>query len=185
MDAKIHAVSKFRVCIPRRPHLKANYVTIPCKGCPKSEGSYKCSPQMGPSFPCLWRMYGYYLSWPHISQDSLCAWKREDGDIAWRRSSLFAGLGGRNCDVRVKHLVMQPGPKARLSHLTTVDSEDSPSKTSKAGSFKGCWLWIKTQQQSSFCTLFISSMFVHAFSKLTDVDEGCSKPQGWCRQQFK
>ena len=35
----------------------------------------------------------------------------------------FAGLGGRNRDIRVKHLVTQPGsaPKARPSHLTTVD----------------------------------------------------------------
>ena len=58
----------------------------------------------------------------------------------------FAGLGGRNCDVRIKHLVTQPGnaTKARLSHLATVDAvnkvspKDSPSKTRKAGTFEGC-----------------------------------------------
>ena len=35
----------------------------------------------------------------------------------------FAGLGGRNQDVRVKHLVMQPGnaSHARPSHLTMAD----------------------------------------------------------------
>ena len=44
-----------------------------------------------------------------------------------------------NCDVRVKHLVTQPGnaPKSRPSHLTTADEvnkfspKDSPSKTAK------------------------------------------------------
>ena len=35
----------------------------------------------------------------------------------------FVGLGGRNRDVRVKHLVTQPGnaPKTRLSHSTMAD----------------------------------------------------------------
>ena len=35
----------------------------------------------------------------------------------------FPCLCGRNCDIRLRHLVTQQGnaPKARLSHLTTVD----------------------------------------------------------------
>ena len=58
----------------------------------------------------------------------------------------FRSLGSRNPDVRVKHLVMQPGnaPKDRPSHLTTSDEvnksvslKDSPSKTTKAESFRG------------------------------------------------
>ena len=42
----------------------------------------------------------------------------------------FTGLGGRNCDIRVKHLVTQPGnaPKARLSHLTTADQVNKVSE---------------------------------------------------------
>ena len=50
----------------------------------------------------------------------------------------------RQGNVRVKHLVTQPGnaPKAILSHLTMADAvnkvspKDFPSKTSKAGSFE-------------------------------------------------
>ena len=42
----------------------------------------------------------------------------------------FHGLGSRNCDVRVKHLVTQPGnaPKARPSHLTTADEVNKVSE---------------------------------------------------------
>ena len=43
----------------------------------QSEGSYKCSPQMRPSFSCFWRMHGYYPSWPHISQHSSLKRKKE------------------------------------------------------------------------------------------------------------
>ena len=71
-----------RVCILRRPHLKTNYVTM------LREGSSKCSPQMPSPFPSFWRTHRYYSLWPHISQDSLRQRKGENGDIAWRRSSL-------------------------------------------------------------------------------------------------
>ena len=68
----------------------------------------------------------------------------------------FAGLVGRNRDVRVKHLVTQPGnaPKARPSHLTTADEvnkvslKDSTSKTTKAESFRGRRPWTETQHVS-------------------------------------
>ena len=132
------AASQFRVCILRRLHLKANYVTTPR------------SRQMQPSFTSFWRTQCYDPSWPHISQDSLRAEKEERKERK-RRHRLaqivpFAGLGGRNRDVRGKHLVTQPGnaPKARPSHLSTanainkVSSKDSPLKTEKAGSFEGC-----------------------------------------------
>ena len=58
--------------------------------------------------------------------------KRENGNIAWCRSSLSIGLGARNHDIRVKHLVTQPGnaPKVWPSHLTMVN-KDSPSKAAK------------------------------------------------------
>ena len=38
--------------------------------------------------------------------------------------SQFAGLGGRNLDVRVKHLVTQPenAPNATPSHLSAADA---------------------------------------------------------------
>ena len=87
------AVSQFRVWILWRPHLKANYVKT--QRLSQFEGSSRCSPQMWPFFPCFWRMDCYYPSWPHISQDSLRARKskkerkRENGNIAWRRSSLL------------------------------------------------------------------------------------------------
>ena len=88
------------------------------------EGSSKCGPQMRASF---WRMHRYDPSWNPISQGSLCAQKRRKKERKWRHHMAhivtFAGLGGRNRDIRVKHLVTQPGsaPKARPSHLTTVD----------------------------------------------------------------
>ena len=81
------AVSQFRVCILWRPHLKANYITTSCEGCP----NLKAPPNAGNSFPCFRRMHRYHPSWPHISQDSLCTQKkrRENGDITWRWSSLL------------------------------------------------------------------------------------------------
>ena len=64
-------------------------------------------------------MHHYDPSWPHISQrfSEKEERKRKNGDTAWRRSSLLAGLPSRNHDIRVKHLVTQPGnaPKARPS----------------------------------------------------------------------
>ena len=101
----------------------------------QSEGSSKCS-----TLPCFWRMHGYYPSWFHISKDSLRSRKsrkQENDDIAWRRSSLTRSPGSRNCDVRVKHLVTQPGnaPKARPSHLTTADAV---KKVSEGLAFEDC-----------------------------------------------
>ena len=72
----------------------------------------------------------------------------------WSEDSLL--LCRRNRDVRVKHLVMQPGnaPKSRSLHLTMADAvnevspKDSPSKTAKIVSFEGRRSWIETQPQS-------------------------------------
>ena len=124
---------------PLEEHLKANYVTTPHKGCrnPPNAALNLLFPLFGgwtATFLCG-------LTYPKI----ICApekeeGKRENGIIAWRRSSLFRGLGGRNRDVRVKHLVTQPGnaPKARPSHLTTADAinQVSPLKTAKASPSK-------------------------------------------------
>ena len=80
-----------------------------------------------PSFPCFWRMHCYYPSWPHISQDSLQARKRRKKERKWCHRVAwivtFAGLDGRNRDLRVKHLATQPGnaPMARPSNLTTAE----------------------------------------------------------------
>ena len=129
----------------------------------QSEGSSKCSPQMRPSFLSFLRMHNYDPSQPHISQYSLGTWKRGKKERKWRHRVAyivsFTGLGGRNRDVRTKHLVMEPGsvPKARPSYLTRPDvvnkvsSKDSPSKTTKAGSFEGCRPWLETQQVCSPC----------------------------------
>ena len=97
----------------------------------------------------------------HTSQDSLCAWKRRKKERKWRHHVaqivIFVSLGDRNHDIWVKHLVTQPGtaPKIRPSHLTTADAvnkvslKDSPSKTAKDGSVRGCRPWIETQHLSS------------------------------------
>ena len=78
------AVSQFRVCILRRPPLKANYLTMPPEGCPNPKtppnAAHKCS-FFSPSF---WRMHSYYPSWPHISQDYLRVWKRRKKERKWR-----------------------------------------------------------------------------------------------------
>ena len=64
---------------------------------------------------CFWRMHHYDPSWPHISQDSLCAQKRRKKERKWRHRMTqivtFTGLGGR----------VGNAPKARPSHLTTAD----------------------------------------------------------------
>ena len=151
------AVSQFRVCILQRLHFKAIYVTQlsnAARRLSQFKGSSKCNPQM------LLLLHHYYPSCPHISQDSLHTGKiRKKGRKWWYRVALivtFAGLGSRNHDIRVKHLVTQPGnaPKARLSHLTMVavvnkvSPKHSPSNTAKAGSFEGCRPWIETRQLS-------------------------------------
>ena len=91
------------------------------------------APPDAPSFPSFWRMLRRYdPSWPHISQDSVQAGKkerkRENGDIACRRWSLLRAWVAE---------------MARPSHLTTADKvnkvslKDSPSKITKAESFEG------------------------------------------------
>ena len=84
----------------------------------QSEGSVKCS------FFSLFLEDALLLSFvaSHIPRFFACPKeKKERKKLATLRT--FAGLGGRNCDVRVKHLVTQPGnaPKARPSHLTSAD----------------------------------------------------------------
>ena len=80
-------------CILRRLYLKANYVTMPHKGCPNSKAPpnavHKCSLLV----PAL-----LLSSWPHISQDSLRAQKRRtshgvDRHLRWpgRQKSLRTG----------------------------------------------------------------------------------------------
>ena len=62
------------VSIPSEENLKASYVTTPCERLFKFQVS-KCTPQILLLFP----LFGgcYYPLWPHISQDSLCAWKKK------------------------------------------------------------------------------------------------------------
>ena len=157
--------------------LEANYAT---RRLSQSEGSSKCSPQMRPSFLSFLRMHSYNPSQPHISQYSLGTWKRRKKERKWRHRVAyivsFTGLGGRNRDVRTKHLVMEPGsvPKARPSYLTRPDvvnkvsSKDSPSKTTKAGSFEGCRPWLETQQVCSPC---------RHLARATEVSTECETPE--------
>ena len=91
---------------------KVNYMAMPCEGFPNSK-----APANAPSFPSFWRMHRY-----EKILTSRC-------------------VDHHNRDVRVKHLVTQPGnaPKARPSHLTTADKVNKVStKTTKFGSFRGC-----------------------------------------------
>ena len=128
-------------------HLKANYATMPCKGCPNSKAppnaAHKCSFfSLFLKDAPLWSFAASHI--PRFFARPKNKKQREK-------------MGDRNCDVKVKHLVTQPGnaPKTRPSHLTTADTvnkvslKDSPSKNAKAGSFEGCRPWIETQQQSA------------------------------------
>ena len=96
------------------------------RGASEVSPSLKAPPE-APSSPCFWRLNHYDPSWPHISQDSLHA---QTNKRKWRHCVTFAGLGSRNRDVRVKHLVTQPGnaPKAKLSHLTPADQVNEVSE---------------------------------------------------------
>ena len=116
------AVSQFRVCILLRSYLKANYIITPREVCPNLK-----APLDAPSFPCFWRMHPYYPSYPFFAP------KKSERERKWQyrvACITFVGLGSRNCDIRVKHLVMQPGnaPKARPSHLTTADKVNKVSE---------------------------------------------------------
>ena len=80
------------------------------------------APPDAPSSPWFWRMHHYEPSWPHTSQDSLRPKKKKE------REKMATSRG---VDVDNK-----------------VSSKDSPSKTAKAGSFRGRRPWTETQQQS-------------------------------------
>ena len=95
---------------------------------PSCEGCPKPrAPPDAPSFPSSWRMHHFYLS-----------------------------LGGRNLDIRVKHLVTQPGnaPEARPSHLTTADQVNKVSEGLAFTDHRGRVLqrtqtWTETQPWSN------------------------------------
>ena len=75
--------SQFRVCILRR----SNWRTIMSQHRAKSvpiRRLLQMQPTNAPSFSSLWRMNGYYPSWPHISQDSLQPRKRRKKERKWR-----------------------------------------------------------------------------------------------------
>ena len=100
---------------PSEEHLKANYVTTPQEG----------------SFFSLFLEDAWLLSFvaSHISR-FFARPKKEEREK-------MAPSHGIDRDVRVKHLVMQPGnaPKARPSHLTTADVVN---KVSEGLAFKDC-----------------------------------------------
>ena len=83
-------------------------------------------------FPLFGRCIATFLR--GLTQDSLRARKRRMKERKWRHHAAsiatVVGLGGRNRDIRVKHLVTQPGnaEKARLSHLTTADAVNKVSE---------------------------------------------------------
>ena len=148
------------------------------------EGSSKCS-----FFSCFWRMHCCCPSWPHISQDSLHTQKtKKEREKMVTARRVACHCHGRNCDARVKYLLTQPGnaPKSRPSHLTSADAvnkvslKDSPSKTAKAVSFRGCRPWIETsldrpdlrKWQSTPRDVTIFSLYFLCF--------GCAKNLGIC-----
>ena len=100
-ERDINAVSQFRVCILRRPHLKANYITTPCEGWPNSKAPPNAAHKCGLLCPLLGGCTATVLcvlTFPKI----LCppekvARKSENGDIVWRRLSLSRGV---DCDFR-------------------------------------------------------------------------------------
>ena len=60
------------------------------------------APPEAPSSPCFWRMHRYDPSWPHISQEPKKEEsKRENGDIAWRRSSLSQAWAAEIVEVTI------------------------------------------------------------------------------------
>ena len=139
---QIYAVSLFRVCILWRSIWMPIISQRHAKGCPNLKAPPNAPHKCGLLFPLLGGCTAtilHGLTYPKI----LCALKKKEK---------MATSLGVNHDERVKYLVTQPGsaPKARLSYLTTADAvnkvflKDSPSKTAKAGSFKGCRPWIET-----------------------------------------
>ena len=175
------AVSQFRGCILWRMHLKVSYFTTPCKGFPNLK-----APPNAPSFHSFWRMHSYYPSRPHIIPK-----KRERKKTATLRG-VDRHFCNRNRNVRVKHLVTQPGnaQKARPSHLTTVGtafeglteglvfkgrkgrvlqrmqplSWDTAQVEETCPDYSGSWLIWCNRQDFSWCpVLSISlSMFIHS-----------------------
>ena len=101
---------------PSEEHLKDNYVTT------QSE-----APPDAPSAPCFCRMHRYDPSWPHISQDSLSMRNR-------RKKEREKMVKSRGVDRHFR------GPGRQKSRL-----KDSPRKTTKAESFRGCRPWTETQ----------------------------------------
>ena len=132
-------VSQFMGCILWRTHLKDNYVTMPCEGCPNPKAPPNATQKQG----LLCSLFGWcYPSRPPISQDSLRARKKKN---------------------KRKHQVTQPWnvPKATPSHLTMADAVNKVSlkerEATKAGSFEGCRPWIGTQHLSRLFTLDIET----------------------------
>ena len=128
-----YTVSQFRVCILRR----SIWRPIMLQGCPNSKAPRNADAPLL-SFVAS-RIPRFFA---HLKK------KKEREKMPTSRGVDHHFV--RNHDVRVKHLVTQPGnaPKSRPSHLITVDvvnkvsPEDSPSKTAKAGSSEECRPWI-------------------------------------------
>ena len=122
---------------PSEEHLKANYVTTPREGCTNwktpPNAAHECS------------FFSLFLEASHIPRFFARPKKKKEREKMTTSRGVDHHCRGRNHDVRVKHLVVQPGnaPQARPSHLTTADKvnkvslKDSPSKTTKAESFRG------------------------------------------------
>ena len=141
---------------PSEEHLKANYITT--RNC----SSLKAPPE-APSLLLflddapLWSFVASHI--PRFFARPKKQTEREKMTTSRGVDRHFRGPGGRNCDVRVKHLVRQPGnaPKARPSHLTTAAEVN---KVSEGLAVEGCRPWTETQQLSVVAGPLIIAMFV-------------------------
>ena len=96
------------------------------------EGSFKCSPQMWPSFPSFWRIHRCYLSQPHVSQDPP-PHKSDNGD-----NKLIMTM-----NITVGSNNKFTYPLSCLNRRFTSRHWWSPPQAAKATSFEGCspWTW--------------------------------------------
>ena len=147
------AVSQFRVCILRRPHLKASYVTMLHEGCPnlKAPSNAALFSLFLEDAPLLSFMASHiprFFVRPKKKKER----KRQNGDIKWCRSSLSLAWAaewwkGKNiwwCNQEM----LQRTDLTKVDVVNKVSLKDSPSKASKAASFEGCRPWIETQHVS-------------------------------------
>ena len=168
-------MSQFRLCILRRSIWKPITSQRWTKAVPIWRNT--------PARPCFWRMHRYDPSWPHISQDSLCSrnrWKKEKMATSRGVDRHFRGPGRQ----KLRRKGKTSGDATRTAD--EVSPKDSPSKTAKAESFKGCRPWIETQHVS---LVMLASETVAVVNKAGTIKSVLLKVECICKklptQQFE